>query len=128
ATLGGSGGPIRAVALGAEGRWLATAAAGGANGRGVVTLWHPDTGRAIRSFEAGPPPVGALATGGDRPQPPGGAGADGVGGGRGRAGGGVGYGVGHGAGGIARGPGPRGPGPVPGVPPGRGAARRCGLQ
>ena len=63
--LRGSGGPVTAVAFGPDGQSLATAAAGGPDGRPIVTLWDLASGRAIRTFEAGPGPVEALAFSGD---------------------------------------------------------------
>jgi len=65
ATMGGSGGPVTAVAFGPDGQSLAAAASGGPKGRPVVTLWHLASHRAIRTFEAGPDPVEALAVSGD---------------------------------------------------------------
>ena len=61
AAMRGSGGPITAVAFGPDGRSLASAAAGGPNGRPLVTLWQVASSRPIRTFEAGPAPVEALA-------------------------------------------------------------------
>jgi eukaryotic-like serine/threonine-protein kinase len=65
ATLGQSGGPVTAVAFGPDDRSLVSASAGGPDGRPIVTLWHLPSGRAIRTFFAGPAPVWALAFSGD---------------------------------------------------------------
>ena len=118
--LRGSGGPVTAVAFGPDGRSLASAAAGGPEGRPIVTLWHLASGRAIRTFEAGPDPVVALAFSGDGRKARGGRGDE--------QRPGLGHRLGRGDGGGARDPGPRGPGQVPGVPPGRCPARRRGSR
>jgi tetratricopeptide (TPR) repeat protein len=54
-----------AVAFRPDGQALATAAPGGPKGRPIVTLWHLASGRALRTFAAGPDPVEALAFSGD---------------------------------------------------------------
>src|SRR5262249_39703247 len=54
-------GPATAVASGPDSRSLATGAAGGPNGQPIATLWDLASGRAVRTFEAGPDPVEALA-------------------------------------------------------------------
>jgi WD40 repeat protein/tetratricopeptide (TPR) repeat protein len=59
--LRGSGGSVTAVSFRPDGQALATAAAGGPNGRPIVTLWDLASGRAIRTFESGADPVQALA-------------------------------------------------------------------
>ena len=56
AALRGSGGPVTAVAFGPDGRSLATAAAGGPNGRPIVTLWHLASGRADPDLRGGAGP------------------------------------------------------------------------
>src|SRR5262249_49389329 len=62
--LRGSGEPVTAVAFRPDGRSLATAAAGGPNGRPGVALWGLASARAVRSFVSGGP-VEALAFSGD---------------------------------------------------------------
>ena len=61
ARLGGSSGPVMAVAFGPDDRTLAAATDGGPGGRPAVTLWDLASARPIRTFEAGTAPVGALA-------------------------------------------------------------------
>ncbi len=63
--LRGSEGSVTAVAFGPDGRSLAIAARGAANARPIVTLWDLASGRPVRTFEAGPGPVEALAYSGD---------------------------------------------------------------
>ena len=76
-TLRGSGGPVTAVAFGPDGKSLATAAAGAANGRPFVTHWDLASSRAIRTFEAGLDRVEALAYSGDGRRLAAGGGAEG---------------------------------------------------
>jgi eukaryotic-like serine/threonine-protein kinase len=65
ATLGRSGRPVTAVAFGPDAQSLASASAGGPEGRPIVTLWHLPSGRAIRTFEPGADRVVALGFSGD---------------------------------------------------------------
>jgi WD40 repeat protein/tRNA A-37 threonylcarbamoyl transferase component Bud32 len=59
--LGGSAGPVTAVAFRPDGQALATAAVGPAKARPIVTLWDLATGRSVRTFDAGQGRVEALA-------------------------------------------------------------------
>ncbi len=65
ATMRGSGGPVTAVAVGPDGRTLVSAAAGGADGRPIVTLWQVDSGRPVQTVEAGPGLAETIAWSGD---------------------------------------------------------------